>query len=88
MTTMSIAHRPRLAGQLMLGTRQAAGVLTGRHPDLVRQRCRPVACDVVTHVPLYDPGPGCRGLPLDAATPLEGKCDTPRFDWCLTSRIP
>jgi hypothetical protein len=54
MTTMSIAHRPRLAGQLMLGTRQAAGVLTGRHPDLVRQRCRPVACDVVTHVPLYD----------------------------------
>lgn len=54
MTTMHTAHRPRLAGPLMLGTRQVAAVLTARHPDLVRRRCRPVACDVRTRIPLYD----------------------------------
>lgn len=38
----------------MLGTRQTAARLTGRHPDQVRRRCQPVACDVDSRASLYD----------------------------------
>ena len=47
-------HRPRLIGSALLGTRKAAGVLVSRHPDLVRKRCQPVACDVPSKALLYD----------------------------------
>jgi hypothetical protein len=49
-----IAHRPRLSGDIMLGTRRAAAVLDHRHPDLVRRRCQPVACDRESRALLYD----------------------------------
>lgn len=47
-------HRPRLIGELLLGTRHAASVLVHRHVDQVRRRCQPVACDVRTKAALYD----------------------------------
>lgn len=53
MTAMA-THRPRLIGQLMLGTRKAAAVLTARHPDQIRRHCEPVACDLASRALLYD----------------------------------
>lgn len=47
-------HRPRLASDMMLATRRTAAVLINRHPDQVRRRCRPVACDLESHALLYD----------------------------------
>lgn len=48
-------HRPRLYdGHRMLGTRKAAALLTGRHPNLVRRYCEPVACDARSRAVLYD----------------------------------
>lgn len=49
-----IHHRPRLSGNVMLGTRRAAAMLVHRHPDMVRRRCQPVACDRKSHALLYD----------------------------------
>lgn len=51
---MSNHHRPRLVGQLLLGTRHTAAVLVHRHPNLVRRHCEPVACDVESRALLYD----------------------------------
>lgn len=48
------AHRPRLVGGLLLGTRQAAALLTRRHQDQVRRQCAPVACDLASRALLYD----------------------------------
>lgn len=44
----------RHGSDVSLGTRQAAAALTNWHPDMVRRRCEPVACDVLSRVPLYD----------------------------------
>jgi hypothetical protein len=46
--------RPRLYGDTLLGTRKAAALLVHRHPDQVRRRCQPVACDAETRALLYD----------------------------------
>lgn len=67
-------HRPRIVDGLLIGTRQAAALLTGRHPDLVRKRCAPIACDVTTRAVLYD---------LDAVAATFR--NTPRRDRDLTS---
>lgn len=69
-------HKPRLIGPVMLGTRLTAAVLIERHPDQVRRRCRPVACDVSTRAALYD---------LDEAARIFA--DTPRRFVPLTSRV-
>lgn len=47
-------HRPRLIGDRMLGTRKTAAVLLHRHPDQVRHRCQPIACDASSRAVLYD----------------------------------
>lgn len=51
-------HRPalplRLAGDILLASRQVAAKLAERHPDQVRRHCQPVACDTATRQPLYD----------------------------------
>lgn len=52
-TTMA-THRPRLLGDLMLGTRKAAAVLTARHENVVRRHCEPIACDLESRALLYD----------------------------------
>lgn len=53
MTAMA-THRPRLVGDVLIGTRQAAALLVHRHRDQVRRHCRPIACDVATKAALYD----------------------------------
>jgi hypothetical protein len=47
-------HRPRLEGDLHLGTRLAAAVLSERHPDQISRHVEPIACDVETRLALYD----------------------------------
>lgn len=47
-------HRPRTDGETLLATRHASAVLIHRHPDQVRRRCQPVACDAVSRALLYD----------------------------------
>lgn len=47
-------HRLQMVGDLVLGTRRAAALIVHRHPDLVRRRCQPIACDVASRASLYD----------------------------------
>lgn len=57
MPFQSRAHPlPRIEGsdQVMLATRMATGVLTNRNAEQVARYGQPVACDVATHLALYD----------------------------------
>lgn len=52
-------HRPHLAMRLehgrLLASRQVCAKLAERNVDQVRRHCSPVACDVASRMPLYDP---------------------------------
>lgn len=59
-------HRPhamaRVIGETLLCTRQQAALLLKVHPDHVRRRYEPVACDVKTRAVLIDAQPLLDGV--------------------------
>jgi hypothetical protein len=49
-----VEHKPRNCGDgTPLVTRQAAAYFLQRHPDQISRHCQPIACDVVSKLPLY-----------------------------------
>jgi hypothetical protein len=46
--------KTRAAGDVLLGSRQAAAAFTGRHVNTIRRYCPPIACDIGTRALLYD----------------------------------
>ena len=48
------AAAERLADELHLAPRALAAAYARRHPDQVRRRCRPIACDRDSRALLYD----------------------------------
>jgi hypothetical protein len=53
-------HRPHFTARpvgekALLCTRHQAAFILSVHPDTVKRRYLPVACDVRTRLPLYDP---------------------------------
>lgn len=81
MTHHRPALAPRLTADTLLGTRQTAAVLVHRHPDQVRRRCHPVACDALSRLPLYDLDQVAAAF---RAVPRRAR-DTADFDGSLTS---
>lgn len=54
-TTNLAHHRPRLTPDgVLLATALAVAAMTARHRSIVDRKCRPIACDVASMLPLYD----------------------------------
>lgn len=47
-------HKPRMIGDLILATELAVAAVTNRHRRTVVRYCEPIACDVMSRLPLYD----------------------------------
>lgn len=47
-------HLPRLVDGVMLASRVATAAMLSRHPDQISRHNQPIACDLRTHLELYD----------------------------------
>jgi len=83
MTPKNPIHRlavwPARPDAPLVASRQAVGAMLSRHPDQVKRWCTPIACDLQTRAPLYDPE--------EAAAVLRTKRRIADQDWRVKRRV-